>query len=225
MKSILYTPEMFTATIQGRKTQTRRLEKSLANINKKPGKWEFKSLGESAVQHAYFKPDYNKDILIGARPKYFKGDICYLREGFRIPKEFDKLKASEIKACPVEYRNGGTTNCIGDKISDPGKWRSPYHLPAHLARYFVKITNVKAERIKNIKDEECIAEGINICCDIIPNCFFPNYTKKTSFTDSSYASFKSLWISLYGEESWKASPWVFVYTQQLCDREGKEVQP
>ncbi len=212
----------------GRKTKTRRPEKGLNYINENPDHFTFKNkfLDKQKKMFIGFDNLKRPDFNIAVYPKYQIGDVCYLPEGFRVPKEFDSLRPSQIKGCPVEYLSGGTLNCIGDQISNPGKWRhSPYNLPAHLARYFVKIMDVTVERLRNISDEDCIHEGIKMYIDDEKKVWFKNYMQKKTLSafDSSYASFKSLWISLYGEEAWKKNPWVFAYTFKRCQRDGKDL--
>lgn len=236
MKSLLYTPDMLQATIAGRKTQTRRVEKKLDYINENPDNFIFcrSLLNKDGVESYAFdnlkKPDFN----IAAKPKYQVGDVCYLREGFRLPENLDHLRPSQIEVCPVEFKSGGTINCIGDSITKTqkktqkigaGKWRSPYHLPAHLARYFVKITNVKVERLQDISGFDCVQEGLEYYFDETTGYHNRDYTIKDwkNHPVDIFKSFESLWISLYGEDAWRQNPWLFVYTQQLCDRDGKEV--
>jgi len=240
MKSLLLKPFLQKAVIEGRKTQTRRL------INPQPhenvNKWPELSVKEflermSKYWMIYNGPGVHPDhgTLI-PNPKYQVGDICYLREGFRLPENLDHFKPSQIEVCPVEFKSGGTINCIGDSITKTqkktqeigvGKWRSPYHLPAHLARYFVKITNVKVERLLDISKEDAFAEGIckygpfgEYAGSLHPN---GNGTRYRAY-GSPEGAFVCIWRSIYGQDGWKANPWVFAYTFQLCTRDGKIIE-
>ena len=56
--------------------------------------------------------------------------------------------------------------------------------------------NVRVERLNDISEEDAKAEGAPTECCVIGGKHF--------------LGFRSLWKSIYGEESWKANPWVWV---------------
>lgn len=67
----------------------------------------------------------------------------------------------------------------------------------------IRITGVRAERLQDISEDDCIAElGLD------PNGSFP--------ADARYLidAFKTLWSTIYGPENefaWERNPWDFVY--------------
>lgn len=97
-----------------------------------------------------------------------------------------------------------------------GRKRSPLHLPARLARYFIRILECREEHIQDISEEDAVKEGIDI--HILPGTkknVYPNYYKPEQnslfYFDNPIDSFKSLWISIHGENDWESNPVVYVY--------------
>ena len=159
--------------MSGQKTQTRRIIKG-CDVDAK----EFE------------KPEVIQ-YLIKAHAEYKVGEVAYIREGFRFPKDFDIKKPSEVEASPVEYRIGGSLNCIGDHIKNPGKWRSPLHLPSKFARHFVIVTEVRVERLRAITNADAFSEGVELIKE--NGCpRFKMYGHTNSTTISPKASFSTM---------------------------------
>ena len=80
----------------------------------------------------------------------------------------------------------------------------------------IQITDVRAERLKNISEEDAISEGIDKKGDLYFNYveseelekFFP---KEYFYKENTKVSFMSLWSKINGIDSWIANPWVLVY--------------
>ncbi|TLX73719.1 hypothetical protein E9993_14775 [Labilibacter sediminis] len=201
----MFIPELTKAVISGQKTQTRRMIK-----------------GCEVDAREFEKPEVIQ-YLIDTQADYKVGEVAYIREGFRFPKDFDSKKPSEVEASPVEYRVGGAINCIGDHIKDPGKWRSPHHLPSKFARHFVTVTDVRVERIKNISNKDSLSEGVKVLSQGGMEVYKNYFNESNQPFMFPHNSFKSLWISIYGRESFHGNPWVFVYTFKQCDKTGIEL--
>ncbi|MCW3784902.1 hypothetical protein [Plebeiibacterium sediminum] len=228
MKGILFKPDMIAAIDSGQKTMTRRVESCLSDFNDDPNAYNFEKIlysNKLGYSNAFFAPE-SKTCLLGKRPKYETGDIIYIREPFRVPRDFDSLSPANITAAPIEYKYGGTKNCIGNKILNPGKWRSPLHLPVKFARKFLKITDVRVERLKDISDSDCISEGIKIQKENIEGVWYEKYNSplKTLVTSDPYESFKTLWQSINGNKSWELDPWVFIYEFERCNKDGQPIE-
>jgi hypothetical protein len=70
-------------------------------------------------------------------------------------------------------------------------------MPAWAARYFIRITDVRAGRLNEITDVEARREGI------------PN----SAYAVNGITSFKRLWDSINKSPfDWEANPWVWVYS-------------
>ena len=83
----------------------------------------------------------------------------------------------------------------------------------------IQITDVRAERLQKISQTDAKSSGINFkemyssriklkyYYDYIKNTFIPPSSGRIS---ANY-SFQTLWRSIYGDNSWEANPWVWVY--------------
>jgi hypothetical protein len=106
-------------------------------------------------------------------------------------------------------------------------------MPKEAARIWLQITDVKAERLQDISEEDAIAEGI-CCVDDSPVLYenylfnkkkamwpgFGNITKTYGFTNP-YHSFRSLIEKINGAQSWDANPWVWAIKYKVISTTGK----
>lgn len=85
------------------------------------------------------------------------------------------------------------------------RWIPSIHMPRSSSRILLEIIKVRVERLQDISDEQCIAEGIGVTKHAVG-------VKLTSPHDESVprAMFRELWQSINGAESWAANPWVWV---------------
>lgn len=192
-KPILFNTEMVKAILEGRKTVTRRVIKPQI-----PNFAEVKLFGEKPTPFYIF--DGNQTEL---KPKYCIGDILYVRETW---KKYDKMIGTGSE-CHLESFIGYKAN---DNTKVPSEffesnWRPSIHMPKEAARIFLKVTNVRVERLQDITEEEAMQEGI------IPNIdSFSNKLDKTSielFSDLWNSTIKKQDLDEYG---WEANPYVWV---------------
>jgi len=76
---------------------------------------------------------------------------------------------------------------------------NPPNMPRWASRITLEITGVRVERLNVISEEDAKAEGVAPSQHIItpPEALYR-------------VGFLKLWQSIYGEESWRANPWVWV---------------
>ncbi|HBS2773858.1 TPA: hypothetical protein MAE48_004772 [Klebsiella quasipneumoniae subsp. similipneumoniae] len=86
------------------------------------------------------------------------------------------------------------------------KWVPSIHMPRWASRILLEITDVRVERLNAISQEDAQAEGMEL------TGWRPTYSDPDSGGEvlTPYDNFAQLWESIYGEESWKANPWVWV---------------
>jgi len=137
MKPILFNQEMVKAILEGRKTVTRRLVKQKITqfLSGKPKIW---------VKNKYSS---KTDEL---KPPYQSGDILYVRETW-----CNKTKNGKYayKADKPE-KPGFLQACYED-----AKWHPSIHMPKEAARIFLKVVDVRVEKVKDITEKEAIKEG------------------------------------------------------------------
>ena len=186
MKGILFKPDMIKAIVEGRKTVTRRV------MQNQPVEMD-------KVYYKAFRKDYGCRV-----PRYQIGEVVYIKEAHRYiqndgdPYDFGiqyKLD-SQVKW----WRDNG--NLMDYPIDE--KWRSPLFLKELFARHFIKITDVRAERLREISEEDAIASGIS-----------PEETPDEAPPAMRYAS---LWDSINPKYPWELNPFVFTYKFVKVDK-------
>lgn len=153
MKPILFNTEMVKAILDGRKTVTRRLVKTnivnqfdVENDNRTVVAFVQQSTGDS------FKPT---DVA-----PYKVGDILYVRETYCdrwLPDGF--LQGSERYGYKADGEPswgywGNDSQCKTDV------WIPSIHMPKEAARIFLRVTDVRVERLHDITEEQAVKEGI-----------------------------------------------------------------
>jgi hypothetical protein len=70
---------------------------------------------------------------------------------------------------------------------------------------------LRAERAQDISEDDAIAEGVEPCGGFMATSgCWTNYLDDGPAFDTARESFRSLWISINGVDSWNANPWVWV---------------
>lgn len=145
-KPILFNTEMVRAILDGRKTVTRRAVKFTA--------------GQNPAWTGYI-PDgavlYGSNNIPAAKASYQSGDILYVRE------TWVKLPVSPGD----HFRPNGIYYYKADEESRPERfwcngWRPSIHMPKEAARMFLRVIDVRAERIQDITDKQIENEGIRV---------------------------------------------------------------
>lgn len=201
MKPILFNTAMVRAILDGRKTVTRRVVKARNTEIIGKSKWAKEPCWFDVIKIINGKKVATADKIL---PPYNPGDILYVRETWCDPTGVPPLMGFLYKAdFPL----------IGD-IEDPDSvmyendfsWRPSIHMPKEAARIFLRVTNVRVERLQDITPEQIDAEG----------CKEYAYSAEIGELQPSKPTwFKILWDStikkadmpLYG---WNANPWVWV---------------
>ena len=198
---ILFNGDMVRAILDGRKTVTRRPVKykySNTEMKIRADKYGTRLVeiqkdveGETYGKNEDGSTWHKLRGYIVPKPPYKQGDILYVRE------TWDNLPVNpDGSYCGYDryyYRADGDLRPEGWQ----GNWKPSIHMGKHAARIWLKVTDVRVERLQDI---ECIAtEGITI-------------VSANERRDSRYY-FEKLWnstikksdLELYG---WDANPWV-----------------
>jgi hypothetical protein len=75
------------------------------------------------------------------------------------------------------------------------KWLPSIFMPKDAARLFLKVTNVRKERLHDISERDLRAEGINSTIGYYPLML---------------EMFEELWNNIHGDNAWNENPLVFV---------------
>jgi hypothetical protein len=200
---------MVHAILDRRKTQTRRVIKDKDITN------NFDIDVDGSV-YAYIDQATGDSYPPTAIAKYQVGDILWVRETW-----------SRDESGEYVYRtNYGTTE---DDSFPPSmfKWKPSIHMPRDAARIFLKVTNVRVERLQDITEEDAIAEGVSWLDEA---CYSNNGWTPTLYDPDSGGSpvfrdgFTALWDSINAKRgySWDTNPWVWVYEFEKISKEEAE---
>ena len=176
-KPILFNMSMVQAIQNDRKTSTRRVIKFPEGTT---GRLPF-----SGARDYIYYPGGIK------RARYKVGDILYVRETWcqTTAVEPDYGELYHYKAAP---------DCIIEQIpKEYLKWKPSIHMPKKAARIFLKVTDVRIERLQDIAREEAINEGFQNEDDWGAEVYFEEFWDST---------IKKKDIDIYG---WNANPWVW----------------
>ncbi len=191
MKPILFNTCMVKAILEGRKTVTRRL------VKPQPRKEEENPHRLTTGCWFFDKPDPyfpgTRAASVGPyRPPYQPGDILYVRETWRKDVGRYMYKANYAESERF-YRNGEEVQI---------EWRPSIHMPKEAARIFLRVIDVRLERLKNMSASQAMSEGVNDW-----NEFIALWNRTIKPADRSACG-------------WDANPWVWVIEFDRWDKEA-----
>lgn len=214
-KPILFNTEMVKAILAGRKTQTR----IIAPFDKfctKPfqtgnGKWQ-ENYNNNPDPKKEFPGGWN--AITNYKSKYQIGDILWVRETFQKLESASHKEVDFLYKADVEYHNYFNSDLV--------VWTPSIHMPKEAARIFLKVTNVRCERLQDISEEDAIAEGIEkygpfgeFKGDPHPSVGMMRFR---AYSKAARA-FQDLWDSINAKKyPWKSNPWVWVYDFERIEK-------
>src|SRR5690554_319388 len=154
-KQILFNTEMVQATLEGRKGQTRRpIDVDISN--------NF-DIDTDGTIYGYQCPEtgdiYDLSEMINHIAPYQPGDILYVRETW--------AKLNDERHIHYEYKADSGGPYPGEwppeeakGNPDAPKWKPSIHMPKEVSRIFLKVTDVRAERLQDITQSSALAEGV-----------------------------------------------------------------
>ncbi|MFT8351096.1 hypothetical protein [Clostridium saccharoperbutylacetonicum] len=89
-------------------------------------------------------------------------------------------------------------------------------MPKEAARIFLKVKDVKVERLQDITEEQAINEGVGeLYLEYIANCGNEKYNAPMKHETLTIDQFELLWNSTIkkadiGHYGWEANPWIWV---------------
>ena len=187
IKPILFNTEMVRAIMDGRKNCTRRLVKPQPTAH------------------------YGTQCI---KTPYQPGDILYVRETWQYLYELDGNE--QIIEGTGKYYYAATDTIPFDTYVDASgvthervPWKPSIHMPKEAARIWLKVTNVRVERLQEMWASDVSKEGI--------------YFTKPTTADEMLMAFAKLWNSTIKKSDldrygWDVSPWVWVIEFERCEK-------
>lgn len=221
IKPILFNTEMVRAILGGRKTCTRRVIKP---------QWE-ECPTCKYVHNEYIYDKLAENVYCARcgypleperRSPYQLGDILYVRETW---ERFEcwNCEGDERGNCAKEPKKSVLDKTCGcymyratDEISGDAKWHPSIHMPKEAARIWLKVTDVRVERLQDITDDGAKAEGANW-----KNGKNVGWEEKMRRT--AVERFAEIWESTIKKtdkhiHGWNANPYVWVIEFERCEK-------
>lgn len=202
IKQILFNTEMVRAILDGRKGATRRIVKGFIPDDAVWGYTAFTPKGYISCRGT-FADGYGEKIF---KLPCETGDILYVRETWK--------KAPNGYYYYEDWQR--------NDIADITKWKPSIYMPKEAARIWLKVMNVRVERLQEITDEQAKREGIQY--DECPTGFaWKQETDMHNCYTTPIGAMQALWNSTIKKSDldrygWDASPWVWVIEFELCEK-------
>lgn len=191
IKPILFNTEMVRAILDGRKDATRRIVKGFIPDDAVWGYTAFTPKGYISCRGTFANGYGEKFFKLPCEP----GDILYVRETWK--------KAPNGYYYYEDWQK--------DDIADVTKWKPSIHMPKEAARIWLKVTDVRVERLQEITSEQICREGVEVEYPHVLN----GEEKRYAFSRLWDSTIKKSDLDRYG---WNASPWVWVIEFERCEK-------
>lgn len=237
-RPILFNTDMVKALLDGHKTQTRRPVKPQPNRSTQVLR---EPMGDDVLWR--FKYGDNLKCPLGV-----VGDRLWVRETWRITgwieegevsleykthnsphadyievDDADLFERLWIQSSDDAEKAGLKPSLLGQygwKLGEaPTRWRPSIHMPRWACRTVLEITDIRVERVQDISEEDCMAEGLlksYIVADWphINDCEYRFDREDKHGYGSAIGAFRTLWNSVYDKRGlgWNKSPFVWVIT-------------
>lgn len=189
IKPILFNTEMVRAILDGRKGATRRIVKGFIPDDAVWGYTAFTPKGYISCRGT-FADGYGEKIF---KLPCETGDILYVRETWKeAPKGYYYYE---------DWQKGD--------IADVTKWKPSIHMPKEAARIWLKVIDVRVERLQEITEVQAQAEGCN------SGLLTGACTARGQFEDLWNSTVKKSDIDRYG---WDANSYVWVIEFERCEK-------
>ena len=213
------------AVLDGRKTMTRRIIKCPRAFK-----------GEWVAGFNIHRRHSDKKIV--GWPCMYDAD----EREFDMGEIFPKYKVGEVLSIAQSYESLGMNPEIALNDKDgigfytktkfaPG-WKNKMFVRADLIPHHIRITNIKIERLQDISDEDCLAEGVVKVTHTVPTkapqcliSYYPCLSLKEAADKVGWGitystpqlAFATLIDKVSGKGTWESNPYVFVYEFELID--------
>ena len=215
IKPILFNTEMVRAILDGRKVCTRRIVKGYIPKDAQFGYTAFTPDGAISCRGLFEttgRPGYGEKFF---KLPYQPGDILYVRETWK--------KAPNGYYYYEDWQR--------NDIADVTKWKPSIYMPKEAARIWLKVTDVRVERLQDITEDQTEEEGFLFTppclhltgenyCDIDGPC-----TSEIKYCDMGAGELFGtvLWNSTIKKSDldrygWSANPYVFVIEFERCEK-------
>ncbi len=220
MKKIMFNDKygLTQAVLEGRKTQTRRILNPtmlFERLNTYEG-WTKESIAEwkESCKDRLYKAEGEElkemlDYALKYSPYKVGENVAIAQRYIDLVNNDEFYRLCSIHGMPLE--------CIKYEKGCKNKM----FVKADLMPNCIRITDIRAERLQEISDEDCIAEGIKKYPEVDKNMWGFSYIKgaalKFELSTTPREAYAKLIDHISGKGTWASNPYVFVYEFYLID--------
>lgn len=222
IKPILFNTEMVRAILDGRKSCTRRLVKT----RRKDACGFYVTRKTDGSFAGIYEYDENESMFDNPLESLYQpGDILYVRETWH---KYTK-RVGEGENCHLaEFYGYKASVANSEDAGEP--WKPSIHMPKEAARIWLKVIDVRVERLQEMKPVDVIKEGAYPDCWDCLNTYGESGSQccygteeQCSQCDEVMMEWEKLWTSTIKKSDldkygWDANPWVWVIEFEQCEK-------
>lgn len=203
---VLFNTDMVQAILDGRKGATRRICKDVDEYTV-PDMGFYDSARRTYAVHQYTDKMHKNQVCTAERPCLVcPGDILYVRETWCTGHDGEAYfyradKNTERESKLIDY--------------DKCRWRPSIHMPKAAARIWLKVTDVRVDRLQDMALGDFLREGVAIRPEA--------YNDPDNAYGQARDNFIAIWDSTLSQQDngrygWNANPWVWVIEFERCGK-------
>lgn len=168
--------------------------------------------------------EYSGSVQYAKQP-YHPGDILYVRETWQCWRAHRYEATADIRFraggddVRLQFANGSTDSIdrydfdtfVHKWFSHNGEWKPSLFMPKEAARIWLKVTDVRVERLQDITSEQIGREGVEVEYPHVLN----GEEKRYAFSTLWNSTIKKSDLDRYG---WDANPFVWVIEFERCEK-------
>ena len=202
------------AVLEGKKTMTRRIIPDIEIDWNRRGRV---TLPVSGFEHGV--------LFMDVRSILHDAGIC----DYSAPAKYQpKYEVGEEVAIAQPYRNlieqgylcRESDGWVSEKYCTSSGYRNKMFVKAEYMPHRIRITGIKAERLQDISEEDCLKEGVEKWMDCyIVSGIMERGGKSNACFDTPREAFAALIDRICGRGTWKSNPWAVTYEFELIKKE------
>lgn len=151
------------------------------------------------------------------------GDTLWVREAFQVARgirDSEGILDDEIVYTGPLMKDPRGHRCFDDwnvgyraDGSDESRWRPNVHMPRWASRFYLRVVNVRCEKLQAITELDAVAEGHVSDRDMFMRTDLANLDPVSTLPSKLLSArdyFRHQWYDTHGPESWDQNPYVFV---------------
>lgn len=131
----------------------------------------------------------------------------------------NRFKTSRYKIgeeVAIAQRYSDIADTLGQKLWQLPCWRNKMFVKADFMPHRIRITNIRVERLQDISEEDCMAEGIWRDDNVgLEGTTYWYHGLANSSLRTAKEAYAALIDKISGKGTWESNPWVFVYDFEL----------